>query len=233
MEAFGIRGWFKRKSRKALRRLRRHPRGERGPRHARDGGGDLDCAPCVTARLLMVLGPRRRARARGLRQQGRDPHDRRDRGHLHRRRRPQVPGPDLAQLNPRDIEDRNYLSGLPAGTLQPKADEAWFGVWLRVQNTTSEETFDDRRRVRDRRHAGEHVPADRFGSRTTRSPTAAGRSGPTIVPAELGPAGQGPIQGSLLLFKLTTDDARRTGRSSSRSPSPTDPEDVGIVDLDV
>ena len=45
-------------------------------------------------------------------------------------------------INQYDIEDRNYLRGLPSGTLPPKADEAWFGVWLRVQNTTSDNTFE-------------------------------------------------------------------------------------------
>ena len=39
-------------------------------------------------------------------------------------------------INPNDVEDRCYLEGLPAGTAPPKPDEAWFGVWMRVQNTT-------------------------------------------------------------------------------------------------
>ena len=39
-------------------------------------------------------------------------------------------------LNPSDIEDRTYLLGLPTGTQQPKGDETWFGVFLRVQNST-------------------------------------------------------------------------------------------------
>ena len=45
-------------------------------------------------------------------------------------------------INPYDLEDRNYLRGLPPGTLPPKADEAWFGVWLRVQNNSSDKTFE-------------------------------------------------------------------------------------------
>src|SRR3954447_5241309 len=38
-------------------------------------------------------------------------------------------------LNPGDIEDREYLMGLPSGTeAQLPGDEIWFGVWMRVKN---------------------------------------------------------------------------------------------------
>src|SRR3954449_8149491 len=37
-------------------------------------------------------------------------------------------------LNPNDVEDRTYLSGLPAGTTQPGGDETWFAVFMRVSN---------------------------------------------------------------------------------------------------
>src|SRR6476469_9033103 len=42
-------------------------------------------------------------------------------------------------LNPGDIEDHQYLMGLPAGI--PKelpGDEIWFGVWMRVKNYSGE-----------------------------------------------------------------------------------------------
>ena len=83
-------------------------------------------------------------------------------------------------INQYDIEDRSYLRGLPSGTLPPKADEAWFGVWLRVQNTTSDNDVRDRRGLRDRRHAGEHVRADRLRLRGQRLRLQRrGRSAPT------------------------------------------------------
>ena len=44
-------------------------------------------------------------------------------------------------LNPSDVEDRNYLTQLPEGTLPPKADEAWFGVWVRVENTNDSKSL--------------------------------------------------------------------------------------------
>ena len=37
-------------------------------------------------------------------------------------------------MNANDVEDSQYLIGLPEGTAQPGADETWFGVWVRVQN---------------------------------------------------------------------------------------------------
>src|SRR3954453_9014185 len=37
-------------------------------------------------------------------------------------------------MNVNDVEDNQYLRGLPASTAQPRADEIWFGVWVRVQN---------------------------------------------------------------------------------------------------
>ena len=35
-------------------------------------------------------------------------------------------------MNQNDVEDSEYLVGLPEGTEQPSADETWFGVWVRV-----------------------------------------------------------------------------------------------------
>ena len=38
-------------------------------------------------------------------------------------------------LNPGDVEDKEYLRGLPAGTnVQLPGDEIWFSVWMRVKN---------------------------------------------------------------------------------------------------
>lgn len=42
------------------------------------------------------------------------------------------------QLNPSDVQDKAYLTGIPAAERELKADEVWFGVFLRVQNETKE-----------------------------------------------------------------------------------------------
>ena len=41
------------------------------------------------------------------------------------------------QLNPSEVPDDRYLSGLPAGYKQPTGQETWFGVFLRIENTTN------------------------------------------------------------------------------------------------
>src|SRR5215217_1409902 len=41
-------------------------------------------------------------------------------------------------MNANDLEDSQYLVGLPAATSQPSADETWFGVWVRVENVSDE-----------------------------------------------------------------------------------------------
>jgi hypothetical protein len=134
-------------------------------------------------------------------------------------------------INPSDIEDRHYLTGLPSGTLEPKADEAWFGVWMRVQNTTSEKSFDaatDFKIVDTQENTFE--PIELEGNAFAYAPA---RLGPnSVLPNSESPPGQGPIQGSLLLFKLTTE-ALQNRPLEFKITSPTDPEDVGIVDLDV
>jgi hypothetical protein len=134
-------------------------------------------------------------------------------------------------INPNDEEDRHYLTGLPAGTAQPKSDEAWFGVWMRVQNTTSKKTL---------------TAADEFEIVDTQEHTftpiqlqdnpfayEAQKLAPkTVVPSANSPAGEGVIQGSLILFKLTTE-ALANRPLEFRITSPALPDDVGTVDLDV
>jgi hypothetical protein len=42
------------------------------------------------------------------------------------------------QLNPSDVEDKQYLVGLPAGQPQPKPDEEWFAIWLWAKNQSGQ-----------------------------------------------------------------------------------------------
>jgi hypothetical protein len=134
-------------------------------------------------------------------------------------------------INPNDEEDRNYLAGLPAGTAQPKSDEAWFGVWMRVQNTTSKKTLtaaDEFEIVDTQEHTFTPIEleANPFAYE------AQDLAPQTIVPSANSPAGEGVIQGSLILFKLTTE-ALANRPLEFKIQSPALPDDVGIVDLDV
>jgi hypothetical protein len=133
-------------------------------------------------------------------------------------------------INPNDEEDRAYLAGLPAGTEQPKSDEAWFGVWMRVQNVRSKQTFPaaEEFSISDTQ---EHSFTPIQLENNPFAYKAQNLKPRTIVPDTNSPAGEGVIQGSLILFKLTTESlANRPLEFKIQSPSSAD---VGIVDLDV
>jgi hypothetical protein len=133
-------------------------------------------------------------------------------------------------INPNDEEDRAYLAGLPAGTAEPDSDEAWFGVWMRVQNVRSKETFPaaEEFEISDtQEHTFTPVPLEN----NPFAYEAQDLKPRTIVPGPNSPAGEGVIQGSLILFKLTTEAlANRPLEFKIQSPSSSD---VGIVDLDI
>lgn len=135
------------------------------------------------------------------------------------------------QLNPADIEDSYYLRGLPAGVEQPKADESWFAVFVRVQNETDDE----------------QLPAETFEIVDTqeqvyrpillddRSNAFAYQPEPlapkSLIPDPDSAPGQGAIQGSLLLFKLTNDTLQNRPLEFKIRSSRVSGE--ALVDLDV
>jgi hypothetical protein len=135
-------------------------------------------------------------------------------------------------LNPTDIEDRNYLTQLPQGTLPPKGDEAWFGVWMRVENTNSKKSLPTASNFEIRDTQGNVFrPYDQTGN--VFAYQAVDKLGPnSVLPNSETPAGSGPIQGSLILFKLTTTSLANRPLEF-RIISPTDPTNIGVVDLDV
>lgn len=110
------------------------------------------------------------------------------------------------QLEPANIEDQQYLEGLPADEPPLRGDELWFGVWLRVQNATDQ----------DHNSASEFKIVDTVG--TEYHPIELPVSNPfayqpTLISSEQGQpiypdpdsgAGAGPIQGAMLLFRLNT-----------------------------
>jgi hypothetical protein len=109
------------------------------------------------------------------------------------------------ELNPSDVEDRQFLAGLSAGTVKPKSDEEWFGVWLRVQNPTK----------RSVPLASTFKIVDTLGTPYTPIPLKGnvlayqprnlpGTKGQPVEPDPDSIAGQGSIQGTMLLFKLNT-----------------------------
>ena len=109
-------------------------------------------------------------------------------------------------LNTNDVEDREYLVGLPPGTEEPAADETWFGVWVRVENTSETETrrAASRWEIHDtQENVYRPIPLDPEVNPFVFDPVDVPPK--TVLPLSTSAAGQGPVQGSLLLFKLKVE----------------------------
>jgi hypothetical protein len=133
-------------------------------------------------------------------------------------------------LNPNDVEDKAYLMGLPDSTSEPSGDETWFGVFIRVQNTTDEAIAPANDFVIEdtQEKIYRPIPLDTNVNPFAYKPEPVPPKG--LIP-ELGSvASETTIQGSLLLFKVKTESLQnrplefRFKRGSGTT---------GIVDLDV
>ena len=134
-------------------------------------------------------------------------------------------------MNANDIEDREYLIGLPEGTAPPGGGEVWFGVWVRVENVTDEphpvannweivDTLDNVYRP---------VP---FGPENVFTLKTDVNVPPgTVLPLKSSASGQGPIQGSLLLFKIKTDSLQNRPLELRFNNGPG--SQTGVYDIDV
>jgi hypothetical protein len=109
-------------------------------------------------------------------------------------------------LNPADVEDREYLVGLPEGTEELAEDEIYFGVWVRVENTSEDETrpaasvweiHDTQENIY--RPLSIDAEVNPFVFEPVDVPPK------TVLPLTTSAAGQGPTQGLLLLFKVKID----------------------------
>jgi hypothetical protein len=109
-------------------------------------------------------------------------------------------------LNPADIEDKVYLSGLPQGTPAPTGDETYFAIFMRVTNA-NDKTISPANdfEIEDTQGNVYHpIPLDAnvnpFAYEATPIPPK------SMIPQPDSIASEGVIkQGALLLFKLKTD----------------------------
>jgi hypothetical protein len=110
------------------------------------------------------------------------------------------------ELNPRNVEDLEYLQGLPAETPRLAGDEEWFGVWLRVQNATDEvhPSASDFRIVDTTGAEYEAIALPATNPFTYQPTSVESADGQPVKPDPESGAGSGPIQGSMLLFRLNT-----------------------------
>jgi hypothetical protein len=136
------------------------------------------------------------------------------------------------QLNPDDVQDRSFLTGIPAAERQLKPDEVWFGVFLRVQNETDRALLPSADMKIVDTQADEFRPirlddTNLFAYRATEPVPAR-----DVVPLADTPAYDSPVRGSMLLFKLTlTALGNRPLELEIEGSQP--PPQTGIIDLDV
>lgn len=109
-------------------------------------------------------------------------------------------------LNPFDVEDKEYLRGLPSD-VNPvlPGDETWFGVWMRVKNYSDEplKTSDTFTIVDTEGNEFTPVHQDAATNPFVYAPLLLQHA--QVLPPPDTAAASGVIQGSLILFRLKTD----------------------------
>ena len=131
------------------------------------------------------------------------------------------------QLNPDDPEDREYLTGIPDSVFPPDEEEAWFGVFLRVENQT-EETV-----TRAEDFEIEDTTGDIYEPVSIQNPydyEAEPMAPGELYPIEGSTASQGGVRGALLLFKLPYDAFQNRPLEFKVKPSA---GEEGVIDIDV
>ena len=137
-------------------------------------------------------------------------------------------------MNPNDVEDAEYLKGLPGGPdLDPGGKATWFGVWVRAQNVTDQpHPIADNWEIRDTLgKVYRPIPIDTNVNVFALDKTQVVPPN-TVVPLSSSAAGQGPIQGSLLLFKITNDSLQNRPLEL-RFTNGQQGGGTGVYDLDV
>jgi hypothetical protein len=135
-------------------------------------------------------------------------------------------------LNPTDVEDREYFVGMPETTPPAADDETWFGVWVRVENTSEDEARPSATRweIHDtQENIYRPIPIDPDANPFVYEPVDVPPK--TVIPLSSTAAGQGPIQGLLLLFKIKTDSLQNRPLELKFSNGGSSQE--GTYDLDV
>jgi hypothetical protein len=137
------------------------------------------------------------------------------------------------ELNPHNVEDREYLAGLPRGTARPTGSQEWFGVWLRVQNdgSRSQPAASDFKIVDTLGNVYQPIPLATTNAFAYQSRYVQGTNGQPLLPDPQSAAGAGVINGSMLLFKLDTSVyANRPLELEIQPPGGGEPSSV-VLDL--
>ena len=133
-------------------------------------------------------------------------------------------------MNANDVEDRSYLQGLPQSTAQPTGEETWFGVFLRVQNTSDKPIApaSDFEIVDTQENVYRPIPIDTDINPFAYKPDPIAPK--SLIPEPDSVASETTIQGSMLLFKIKTESLQnRPLEFRFKGPEGT----TGVIDLDV
>ena len=136
------------------------------------------------------------------------------------------------QLNPHDVQDKPYLTGIPEAERELTPDEVWFAVGLRVQNETDEALMPSEHiEIEDtQEHKFEPIELEDTNVYAYRADEAIPPR--QVLPLDDSPGFDTPARAALLLFKLTLDALNnRPLELTIKGRKP--PIHTGIVDLDV
>jgi hypothetical protein len=135
-------------------------------------------------------------------------------------------------LNPGSVDDDEYLAGLPEGIpAQLPGDEIWFGVWMRVKNYSDETLTPTTNFTIVDTQGNEYrpIPLDQAKNPFVYEPIPLHHA--ELIPVPNSANQSGPIQGSLILFRLKTDDLQN--RPLKLKIEAGGGEEPRIVDLDL
>lgn len=135
------------------------------------------------------------------------------------------------QLNPADVEDRDYLVGLDPVTSELDPDETWFGIFVRAQNFTDEPQVAVRDFVLEDTQGNEYRPVpvgeeNVFAYRPTDVPAKG------VLPRPSSAAAEGTIQGAMLLFRLPIENLQNRPLVL-RMVNPLNTQQEALAELDV
>jgi hypothetical protein len=136
------------------------------------------------------------------------------------------------QLNPSDVQDKAYLTGIPKADQRLSPDQVWFGIFLRVQNETDEALPPSAdiqiKDTQDEVFKPLQLESANIYAYRSEDPIPARE----VMPLLDSPGYDTPSRGALVLFKLTLN-ALNNRPLELRIEGRKVPQQTGIIDLDV
>jgi hypothetical protein len=131
------------------------------------------------------------------------------------------------QLNPTNVEDKDYLSGIPAAQATLNPDQVWFGIFIRAKNKTKI-PLDTAKQFKLVDTVGNEYTPVEAQNIVDYKPTVLGPG--DVFPHSNEISSYGPTQGKLVLFKVTN----RTLDNRPLEMSIVSPDgDKGSIQIDV